>query len=86
VGFSSDPQARSRASRVAALTRHAFGDSVEATAPARAGFLAKFEVEVDPDGQLAPDERARRAKRALRAHMLTLATASARARAKGASR
>ena len=27
------------------------------TAPARAAFQAKFELEVDPDGVLDPDER-----------------------------
>jgi hypothetical protein len=42
------------------------------TRPARQAFLAKFEKEVDPDGKLAPDERARRANHALRAHMLQL--------------
>lgn len=42
------------------------------TRPAREAFLKRFEREVDPDGKLPPDERARRAKHALRAHMLRL--------------
>lgn len=78
-------EARSRAARIAALTRHAFNDTVESTKPARAGFGAKFAREVDPDGVLPPDERARRAQRALRAHMLTLAAKSAAARRKSTS-
>jgi hypothetical protein len=65
---------------VAALTRHAFGDTVAATAPARAGFRAKFERQVDPDNRLTPEERSRRADRLMRAHMLKLAAKSADAR------
>jgi hypothetical protein len=42
------------------------------TRPAREAFLRRFEREVDPDGKLPPDERARRANHALRAHMLRL--------------
>ena len=42
------------------------------TRPAREAFLRKFEDQVDPDRKLPPDERARRANHALRAHMLRL--------------
>jgi hypothetical protein len=42
------------------------------TRPARQAFLKRFEREVDPDGKLPPDERARRANHALRAYMLQL--------------
>lgn len=42
------------------------------TRPARQAFLRRFENEVDPDRKLPPDERARRANHALRAHMLRL--------------
>ena len=42
------------------------------TRPAREAFLRRFEDEVDPDRKLSPDERARRAEHALRAHMLRL--------------
>lgn len=76
----------SERARIAALTRHSRGDTLEATAPARAAFEARFSNEVDPDGRLQPDERARRAKRAMRAHMLRLAARSAEARAKRAAR
>ena len=37
---------------------------IRLTANAHAAFLSRFEREVDPDGQLAPDERARRAEHA----------------------
>jgi hypothetical protein len=42
------------------------------TRPARIAFMRRFENEVDPDRKLPPDERARRANHALRAHMLRL--------------
>lgn len=57
------------------------GDRAARTAPAREAFLARFEREVDPDGVLAPAERARRAEHARKAHFARLALASARARA-----
>jgi hypothetical protein len=47
-------------------------DRTARTRPARQAFLAKFEKEVDPDGKLPPEERARRANHALRAYMLQL--------------
>jgi hypothetical protein len=50
------------------------------TAPARRGFLAKFEHEVDPDGLLAPAERAKRAENARKAHMTRLSLLAAKAR------
>ena len=62
-------------------------DRAERTAPARAALLAKFEREVDPDGVLAPDERARRAqhKRTAYFQRLALKSAQARRRAKQAA-
>jgi hypothetical protein len=48
--------------------------------PAHRAFRARFERLVDPDGNLDPVERATRADRARRAHMLTLAAKSAAAR------
>jgi hypothetical protein len=64
--------------RAAALDRWAsVSDGAAATSPARAAFLARFERQVDPDGVLSPDERRTRAARALRAHMIRLAEASA---------
>jgi hypothetical protein len=56
-------------------------DEAEHTAPARAAFLSRFEREIDPDGVLDPEERARRAEHAKKAYFLKLALASRRARA-----
>ena len=65
----------------AALSRWAHEpDRSGATAPARAAFLAKFELEVDPEGRLDPDERRRRAVTARKAHMVRLALGRAVAR------
>ena len=50
------------------------------TRPAREAFLKRFEREVDPDGQLPPDERYRRAEHAKRAYMLRLAKKAAESR------
>jgi hypothetical protein len=47
-------------------------DRTARTRPAREAFLRRFEKEVDPDGTLPPEERARRASHALRAYMLKL--------------
>jgi hypothetical protein len=49
--------------RMAAYALHAqISDPTKHTAPARAAFLSRFEREVDPDGVLDPEERARRAE------------------------
>lgn len=55
-------------------------DRTERTAPARKAMLDKFEQQVDPDGRLPSDERARRAESARKAHFTRLALASAKAR------
>lgn len=61
---------RSDAASVAANTRWAFEpDRRAATAAATAGFRAKFEKQVDPDGVLPAEERAKRADNLMRAHM-----------------
>jgi len=44
-------------------------DPKEATKPASAGYWAKLEDEVDPDGKLSPDERRTKAKRRWKARM-----------------
>jgi hypothetical protein len=59
-------------------------DRAARTAPARAAMLARFETQVDPDGTLPPNERARRAEHARRAHFLRLALRSAQSRRKAA--
>lgn len=61
---------RSESASVAANTRWAFEpDRTRATRPGTNAFLAKFEQLVDPDGVLSPEERAKRARNALSAHM-----------------
>lgn len=55
-------------------------DAETMVGPAHRGFRARFEKLVDPDGTLDPKERAVRADRARRAHMLALAARSAEAR------
>lgn len=52
----------------------------EPTEPGRQALLAKFEREVDPDGKLPPEERAKRAENARKAFYLELALKSAKAR------
>ena len=47
------------------------------TLPARRAFLARFEREVDPQGELSPAERAARAENALKAHMARMRLARA---------
>jgi hypothetical protein len=67
--------------RIAAYTKWAVTeDRSLATAPARAAFRERFSRLVDPDGTLPPDERARRAECARKAHFTRLSLLSARAR------
>ena len=74
------PDARLHA-QVAANTRWAKCDNrTAATAAAREGQLARFEAEVDPNGELNPTVRRERAVQLRRAHMQNLARASARKR------
>jgi hypothetical protein len=56
------------------------GDRSAATAPARAGLRARFEREVDPDGTMQPDERARRVDGLARAHMAKMTLRASQAR------
>jgi hypothetical protein len=77
---------RTQIAKLAAHTSWAMTeDRTARTAPARAALLAKFETQVDPEGVLAPDERARRAESARKAHFQKLALRSAQARRKKAS-
>jgi len=50
------------------------------TSKARAAFNLKFETEVDPNGELTADERARRAEHARLAYMKGLSLKAAKAR------
>jgi len=72
--------------RIGAHVTHARHDPRETTAAARAALLNKFDLEVDPEGVLAPDERARRADQARKAFYARLAYSSAVARSKRAAR
>jgi hypothetical protein len=80
---SSDKAKRVLRARMAAHALHArVTDPASHTAPARKAFLSRFEREVDPDGVLDPQDRARRAEHAKKAYFLRLAAASSKARAK----
>ena len=66
--------------RIAALARWSKEDPAASAQRGQAGLLARFEREVDPDNQLPPEERRRRAEAARRLHMTRLAFASSKAR------
>jgi hypothetical protein len=79
---SSDKANRVLQARMAAHALHAHVEDPAAhTAPAREVFLSRFEREVDPEGVLEPQERARRAEHAKKAYFTRLALASSKARA-----
>lgn len=72
---------RSLRARMAAHTSWAnTSDPAARTEPARRAFDSRFEREVDPEGVLAPAERARRAESARRAYFHKLAYKSAASR------
>lgn len=58
-------------------------DRAARTAAARQAALDRFEREVDPNGELVPEERARRAAHARKAYFTRLAFKSVRARRQG---
>jgi hypothetical protein len=77
------PEQRTLRARLAAHTSWANTDDPSArTRPGREAFLARFERQVDPDGQLPEVERRRRAEHAKRAYMAKLAMRSAKARSR----
>ncbi len=81
------PSERSLHARLAAHTLHArVTDPAAHTAPARAAFMSRWEREVDPEGVLTPEDRARRAEHAKQAYFLRLALRSAQARRAKAGR
>ncbi|MFC7248192.1 hypothetical protein ACFQO7_37515 [Catellatospora aurea] len=72
---------RRRRARVAVHTSWAnTADRPARTAPARRAFHARFERQVDPNGELPADERAERVRHAVKAYMLQLAERSRRSR------
>lgn len=79
----SDAKLVSLRGRLAAHRRWArTPDRSGATAPARSAFEARFEREVDPEGKLPREVRARLAESARKAYFARLAYASAKARRK----
>lgn len=77
------PGQRSLNASIAAHTRWSrVADRTAATEPGRRGLEARFEREVDPDGVLSPEERAKRARNAKAAHFRRMNRASAAARAR----
>ena len=80
------PKEASLRGRIGAYALHARHDPKATTANARAAFLAKFEREVDPLGELTPEERARRAGYARKAYFARLALRSAVARRRRVAR
>ena len=75
----------SQIARIGALTMHSRHNAQDITSPARRAFMARFELEVDPRGELTEQERARRASYARRALMSKLALARANARRRSKS-
>jgi hypothetical protein len=74
-----NPSERALRARLAAHAMHGRHDARQTTAKARA-FLASFEREADPGGQLPAAERQRRARQLRSAYFARLALASAKAR------
>src|SRR5690349_3784082 len=72
-----DPAEMALRGRIGALVQHSRHDARETTARARSTFLARFEHQVDPLGELDLAERQRRAEFARRAHFARLALKSA---------
>ena len=75
-----DPKEMARRGRIGAYRLHATHSAKETTKAAREAFMARFEREVDPDGTLTAEERARRAEAARKAYFAQLAHKSAKAR------
>ena len=75
-----NPRDASLRGRIGAYRLHATHDPRDTTKAAHKSFLARFELEVDPDGVLPEAERRRRAEAARKAYFLLLALKSARAR------
>jgi hypothetical protein len=72
------PEQRSLRARIAGRAAAAQGKTN--VKPARAAWLARFERQVDPDGTLPADVRAKRAHHAMKAHMTRMAFESSKAR------
>jgi hypothetical protein len=83
MSHSMTPAQRTLRAQIAAHTSWANTSNRAArTAAARIAAMDRFAKQVDPDGVLSPDERARRAESAKKAYFLRLAAKSAKARAR----
>lgn len=79
------PEQRAMRARLAAHSRWSRQDRRAGTEPARRAFLDRFEREVDPEGLLTSDERARRAESAKKAYFTALALRSSKNRSQRTS-
>lgn len=79
------PEQRTLRARAAAQHRWSQEHPAQQASALRAGFMAKFYAQVDPDNLLPEAERERRAQSALKSHMSRLALASSRARGRRAT-
>lgn len=79
---SKDPAERTLIASIAGNTRWAFEDPSAQAERAGRNIDKRFEDQVDPEGVLDPDERAKRAARLKSAYFKKLALKSARARRK----
>ena len=75
-----NPSERALRARLAAHAMHGRHDARQTTAKARAAFLASFERQADPEGQLPAAERQRGAQQLRSAYFARLALASVKAR------
>lgn len=81
------PEQRSLRAKIATYTSWAnTADRAARTAAARKAANDRFANQLDPDGVLPPDERARRAESASRAHFSRIAMLSAKARRRDAAK
>jgi hypothetical protein len=74
------PSQRSLRAQIAANARWSREDRTTASDRQRQVILRRFEDQVDPDRKLSAEERDKRARNALAAHMARLAFKSAKAR------
>lgn len=74
-----DPEQMAKRGRKGGHRTNQLHDPHDRMAKARAGFLAKLERQVDPDGVLSLEERARRVTELRRAHAVKCGQASAAA-------
>lgn len=85
--MSESPAERSLHAQAASLTYWStVPNRTAATQPLRDGFVRKLERQVDPDGVLEPQERARRVEMARRAHLANASRLAAKARRERAAK